>query len=86
MFVYFQVISPAGNLHDHTFACFQIEFIFTILNEFVATNFQLISAYLIDESGGRTTLPVEAFDGVDATDELDRLQREYRQLVAVHSS
>ncbi|RAJ92248.1 hypothetical protein LX87_05216 [Larkinella arboricola] len=79
MFLYFSYLCPDGYEQRHHLHSQDIEEIhLDTLNCFIAFGFVLQSAYLIDEQGCRTHLPLEAFDGWPMAHHLQKLQEQYQ--------
>ncbi|MFD1143529.1 hypothetical protein ACFQ4C_20550 [Larkinella insperata] len=78
MFLYFSYSSSDGYVQRQHLPSEELEIHLDTLNCFVAFGYVLKSAYLVDEQGGRSDLPVEAFDGWPIAYHLLNLQKEYQ--------
>lgn len=65
--------------------CAELEIQLEVLNSFVASGNILVSAYLVDDEGVRTDLPLGAFDGLPIVNNLRALTAEYQQVLEVLS-
>ena len=81
MWLYFSALSSEGNLDCHSFCSSRLEHHLDVLNDFVATGYQLLCAWMQEDDGKRFNLPLEAFDGRPMSNHLIELQRQYQQIL-----
>ncbi|MGV3556944.1 hypothetical protein [Larkinella arboricola] len=81
MFLYFSCLSSDGEVLPHTLYADQLEIHLDTLNSFVAFGKVLVAAYLIDDEGHCTDLPIEAFDGWPIADHVLNLQEQYQMVL-----
>ena len=82
MWLYFTVLSSEGQLQSHRFYSTQLEHHLEVLNDFVATGFQLLCANLQEDGKKRIDLPIEAFDGKLISHQLLELKTQYELVLS----
>ncbi|WP_379846630.1 hypothetical protein [Larkinella bovis] len=82
MFLYFSYLSSDGYTLNCSLHSESLEIHLDTLNSFVAFGYGLIEAYLIDEEGRRTDLPIEVFDGRPIGPHLRELQEQYQLVLS----
>lgn len=83
MTLYFFLKTTGSLLVGPCVCCAEFDIQMEVMNSYVAHGDILQSAYLLDEEGMRTDLPVEAFDGSPMTGDIQNLTKEYQQLLRV---
>ncbi|GAB3921132.1 hypothetical protein [Larkinella terrae] len=82
MYLYYSVITPKQELLELSVIAFDIEVLLDILNQYIGSGHELLYAFLLDEKGSRTHLPVEVFDGISISKQLKTIELEYQRLLS----
>ncbi|GAB3319920.1 hypothetical protein GCM10027299_13020 [Larkinella ripae] len=77
MFLFFSHVALDGSVHSHCLGDAEIEIHMELLTSYANYGYVLLSAFLIDEVGHRTDLPVEVFNGDPIGPHMRELQQEY---------
>ncbi|MVM37141.1 hypothetical protein GO730_04895 [Spirosoma sp. HMF3257] len=86
MTLFLKAITQDGQLRDFAFDFHELEKTFDFLSSIVSKGETLLEAYIIDEEGGHTPLPVAAFDGQPFSETILELQREWLLALQVSGS
>jgi hypothetical protein len=79
MWLYFSLCYSQGKNRSRRLYSTELEHLMEVLNYFAGSGCQLLSAFLVDDEGRRTDLPLAAFDGLPVTCGMQGLEREYQR-------
>lgn len=84
MWLYFSLRHSQGKNRSYRLYSAEIEHLMEVLNYFVTSGCRLLSAFLVDNKGQRTDLPLEAFDGMPMGECMRRLEVDYHFVLTSH--
>ncbi|WP_138990935.1 hypothetical protein [Larkinella sp. C7] len=79
MWLYFSLCYSQGKNRSCRLYSNELEHLMEVLNYFAGSGCRLLSAFLVDNEGKRTDLPLTAFDGLPVTSVMHGLEREYQR-------